>query len=131
MSAIYHRNAVCGGPSVKGVDCRRCGAYVGLVEGKGGRWYTCELHRSLGENSSALVAYPFQPHAKVCGRAQREQQARESAREDSLRSAIRDAEARLGALPADGSPRERVQRELLAESITIWQECLVAEGYEA
>lgn len=131
MSAIYHRNAVSGGAKVKGVDCRRCGAYVGLVEGKGGRWYTCELHRSLAENSSALVAYPFQPHAKVCGRAQRERQARETARETELHSAIARAQAQLQAWPADGSPRERALRELLAEDVEIWQACLVAEGYEA
>lgn len=64
---LYHRNAVAGGPPVKGVECKRCGAYVGLVQSKRtGKWYTCRLLASMNPDSAAKVAYPFMPHGPDC-----------------------------------------------------------------
>jgi hypothetical protein len=63
--AIYHMN-VATGESVKGVECRNCGEYVGLVKSKRGKWYTCQLVASVNPDSSAKRAYPFLPHFRVC-----------------------------------------------------------------
>lgn len=63
---IYHKN-IAGGPSVKGVTCKFCGAYVGLVQSKkSGKWYTCELQASMNPDSAARNAYPFMPHFPRC-----------------------------------------------------------------
>jgi hypothetical protein len=64
--SLYHRN-VAGGPAVKGVECHRCGEYVGLVKSqKTGKWYTCQLQASMNPDSMARNAYPFMPHFKYC-----------------------------------------------------------------
>lgn len=62
---LYHRN-VAGGPAVKGVHCRKCGEYVGLVKSKAGKWYTCQMVASMNPDSAARNAYPFLPHFKHC-----------------------------------------------------------------
>lgn len=64
--SLYHKN-VAGGPAVKGVECRFCGEYVGLVQStKTGKWYTCQLVASMNPDSSARNAYPFLPHFPEC-----------------------------------------------------------------
>lgn len=63
---MHHLN-ISDGSSVKGVYCKRCGGYVGLVQSKKtGKWYTCQLQPSMNPDSSAKRAYPFMPHFKNC-----------------------------------------------------------------
>lgn len=62
---LYHRN-VAGGMDAKGVECKRCGEYVGLLKSKAGKWYTCQLQGSMNPDSSARNAYPFMPHFRYC-----------------------------------------------------------------
>lgn len=117
---IHHKN-LAGGPSVKGVYCKRCGEYVGLVEGKSGRWYTCQLRQSMSETRISYVAAPWQPHAKVCGQSQRETERADAARtkrEATLRQAITKMESLLPDPAAE-------------EDIALWRKCLVDEGFEA
>lgn len=122
---ILHKNAARGGPSIKGIECRRCGAYVGLAQGKSGKWYTCELHPSMSETSQALIAYPWESHSENCGRAQREEDQRRSERELELRTAIIETEKLLERLGHD-----QPQSPLLLESIAAWQQLLISEGFE-
>lgn len=67
-TARYVKNLAFGKPAVKAVECRICGAEVGLVEGSGGKWYTCQLTASASPDSGARRAMPWVPHKPECGR---------------------------------------------------------------
>jgi hypothetical protein len=123
---VYHRNAA-GGPAIKGVECKRCGEYVGIVQSaKTGKWYTCQLHLTMNPDKSNLVAYPFQPHGPHCGEQRRRYEAERAEREATLRRAVAICEKALTRDRIRNDPEERAEfEELLAEN----RRRLIDEGF--